>query len=1191
MPRSKWIFSAVCMLAGVAACWGQSQNSSVSGQVTDASGAVIPNATVTATSTERQSTAKVTTGPDGRYSFPNLEPGAYELQAAATGFRTFVQRGITLVANQTARVDPKLEVGEAIQTVEVEANASPLNFDNAVRQEGVSPETLNQLPLEVAGNLRNAAQFITFLPGVNTGTSNTGFNARVNGGLRMGDEAVMDGVSMQEGTMSQSGMVSFYDFAMTPDMVSEVRVLTSSYEPEYGTTTGAQIMVTTKSGGSAFHGGAFDYLRNKSLNALQFTNNRQPGDQRPKDNENEFGFFIGGPAKIPKLPFVWGDRHKTYFFTDWEFFRIVGGASRPTLSIPSLKERQGDFSDWVDASGNVIPIFNPATTRANPGYNASLPAGPNNLRYLRDPFPGNVIPASLIANSLAKQWFQYLPDPTNSGALNNYLVPQPVPDSILAGANHYLYRIDHYWGDRNHIFATVWRQHTPIKFACTLPLELCDGTFSHPQDSWVNRLNWDATISPTLLNHFAYGYLNRNEGYGSIDYQAVDKIPQIAGAFRNNYPPRIDFSNGFNSFGDSNGLASGNKTTRPTNIWNDLVTWVHGAHTIKFGGEYRHLAQVFHNNSNESGTFYFSTLATGLSEIPSGNPIASFLLGAVDNANLNVVNIAKWGANQRAYALHIGDTWKVTPRLSLNYGLRWDKFTPTWETSNYLSFFDFGANPAAGGRSGRLAFAGDKWGEASAGVRYPEKNWNGGFVPRIGIAYSFNDKTVVRTGYGMFYTQAFYPGWGGGMALDGFNPNPSFASTLGGIQPAFYLDQGFPAYSTQSDISSGARNGQGLTYRPKDSNRLSYSQQWNFTIERRLGADLIVSAAYVGSKGTRLPSQLLPLNVLNPSLLSMGNALKDEFGPNDTVVDGVPLPYPGWVQQLQGLCDPTVAQALLPYPQYCSSLTGLNENLGSSTYHSLQLKAEKRYSRGVYLLSSYTWSKLITDASSTTQATANYGAIGGVISPFEKQRNKSLSVDDIPHTFSLMGAYELPFGRGKQFLNGGGVGDKVLGGWTISSTMKITAGSPFFFRSGTCNVPGQFRAQCIPGVIPGANPFAQSLGSYDPNKPLFNVNAFEPPSSFNFYYGVGPRVTSYRGFGFKSQDIALVKGINLTERMRIELRGEAFNIWNAHYFTCGGQAFGDCVPFNNDIASASFGNWNGTVTSPRTVQLVGRFSF
>src|SRR5689334_806098 len=345
-------FASLLLISAVA--FVQRQNASLDGQVTDKSGAVIPQAAVTISAAERQFSTTVQSDNEGRFAFPNLQPGSYDLNIEAKGFRTYVQHGIQLLANQSVNIPASLEVGDASTKIEVTADAAQLNYDNGSQQEGVPPQVINQLPLLVAGGTpRNAVQFISFLPGVNTGTSPQAFNARINGGLKMGDEAVMDGVSMQEGTMSQSGMVSFFDFASTPDMVEEVRVLTSSYLPEYGTTTGGQLIVTTRHGGDQFHGGGFEYLRNKDLNALQFTNNRPAGDARPKDNENEPGFMIGGPVMIKPLPFIWGSKHKTYFFANVDWLRSLGGANRALLSIPSEQERTGNFSDLG------VPIYDP----------------------------------------------------------------------------------------------------------------------------------------------------------------------------------------------------------------------------------------------------------------------------------------------------------------------------------------------------------------------------------------------------------------------------------------------------------------------------------------------------------------------------------------------------------------------------------------------------------------------------------------------------------------------------------------------------------------------------------------------------------------------------------------------------------------------------------------------------------------
>jgi hypothetical protein len=278
-----------------------------------------------------------------------------------------------------------------------------------------------------------------------------------------------------------------------------------------------------------------------------------------------------------------------------------------------------------------------------------------------------------------------------------------------------------------------------------------------------------------------------------------------------------------------------------------------------------------------------------------------------------------------------------------------------------------------------------------------------------------------------------------------------------------------------------------------------------------------------------------------------------------------------------------VAQALLPYPQYCSSLFGQNENAGSSTYHSFQVKAENRFSHGIWLLAAYTSSKLLTNTDNVQTESLAWSGAHGVISPFERERNKGLSVDDVPQLLSLALTYELPVGRGKRFLDHAGVLNKAVGGWQISTIARLTSGTPLFFRSGTCNIPGQFAEGCLPAILPGPNPWAQAKGSFDPSQPLLNVSAFENPNSFNFYAGQGPRISNLRGFGYHNEDLSLVKNTKLTERVGIQFRAEFFNAWNWHVYDCTSQCEGT-LAFDNDVASPSFGMWNGQVSTPRNIQ-------
>jgi carboxypeptidase family protein len=1158
-----------------ASAQAQSFNGSVAGKVLDTTGAVVANADLVLKNAATGVELRRKSTDTGDYAFRNLVPGTYELRATSAGFKPYLKRNVEINLNSDVRLDVSLTVGGMGEEIEVVGETSTLAYDSGAHEDGIAPDTLAQLPIEFGTGPRAAASFVLLMPGVTSGGQNNAFDARINGGMQSGDEAVVDGASMQQGFMSQSGMISiFQDFPFSPDMVSEIKVVTSSYEPQYGSSTSGQIVATTKSGSERFHGSAFDYHQRDGLNAKQWGT-----DTKSPLRKNNFGANVGGPAKLPGL---WSNSMKTYFYVNFEGFRQTGGVNRPTISIPSAKERNGDFSDWRDASGNLIPIYDPATTRV-------LPDG----TVVRDPFPGNIIPANRIT-PIARQFLQYLPSPTSEGPLNNYLVPTAIPDTILGDSNYYFGRFDMYVGQKDHLAISLWHQRAPAKFFAQLPHEIASETLSDPQNSWVNRANWDHTFGPNFLSHVSFGYLNRNEGYGCVNADAVDKLPKISGVASNNIGPQIAFSDGFAQWGCNAGIPVGNVTTRPTYVLNDLLTWIRGNHTVKGGFEYRNIGGNVHQNGNEAGSFNFGRGATGLLGVNSGNPVASFLLGAVDNGNVTFRSVSNNYPRQSAYILHLGDTWKATSKLTLNYGLRWDYYTPSKEKYNVFSFFDpNGANPGAAGRPGRLAFAGTDYGAASYGADYPEKPYKKAFAPRLGVTYALNPKTLFRAGWGIFYDRAFYPGWGAGIAQDGFTQNASLSSSLGGLDPAFYLQEGFPSsqFAPPPFIRSDYDNGQGVgVYRPLDGNERPRSQQWNLTLDRELAKGFMVGLAYVGSHATHLPSNNEPLNALDPKLLSLGKALYDEFQPGQASLHGVPVPYAGWVEQMTG-CAPSLAQALLPYPQYCGNLQGLNENHGSSTYHSLQAKVEKRFSAGTFLLVSYTFSKLLTSGTDNVQRDAvTWSGASGVISPFEVGRNKALAIDDVTHLLSAALVYDLPVGKGRKYLDKGGAANAILGGWQLSTIFRYSSGIPFFFRSSFCNVPGQFRAGCIPAVKGGANPFAQDLGSYDPHKgPLFNKDAFESVDSFNFYYGTGARVTAYRGFAFRNQDLSLVKNTSLGGRMNLQLRLEAFNVWNWHVFGSSGE-WGNGA-FNNDLASPDFGQWNGGVSNPRNVQLAVRLEF
>lgn len=1153
----------ILLTLAVSSVFSQSGNGLISGSITDPAGAAVPGAKVTLKSLVADREIVFTTGEEGFFTFPNLAQGEYEISVAAPSFRPYSQKGITVALNGVVRVPISLKLGTTEQAIEVQEDASQVNFETPEVKGTITKEQIQDLPLMVSGGQRSSAAFVTLLPGVNGGAQQKdAFNARFNGGQQWGDEAVLDGVTMVEGLLSQSGAVALQnDFPIAPEAVGEISVLMSNYDARYGATSSAVLVASTKAGSETFHGTGYSFFRNEAFNATPWGN-----EAKPVDRERDFGWSLAGPMR--HVPIFSSGRKKSYFFVHNEYYRSSGATTKPILTVPTDQMKSGDFSQWP------YPIYDPTTSRTVNGV------------IVRDQFMGcdgahpNVIcPTNpMMTSSLAQSWLKLVPSPNRPGIISNYESPNGLASGLNASTDQWDLRGDMYWKDSDHFILTYhYRGSLPFTQS-VLPAALDTNNTRIPNYSHVARFNWDHIFTPTLLNHFAVGYLDLPTKVYNASDCCVSQLPQIAGVYNHAHASVLNFGDSFNSY-------SGNAdffTKRPTWAGNDSMSWIKGRHTIAFGAEYRSLAYPTQSEANGSGTFNFNAGPTSLLGQQSGYSMASFLLGTVSSANVNYYSLPAFWPKAWAVGAFVQDTFKATNSLTVTYGARWDRYTPSYEGNNKMSFFDPSRpNPGANGLPGALVFAGKTGGDAAFGAPFPEKQYNKAFAPRVGIAYSLDSKTSIRAGYGIFFMQDFYPGWNAGVATDGFNLSQSFSSTDAGLTPAFLLQSGVPQnFQKPPFLAMDYLNGQNApNYRPADANRLPYAQQWNLSIERQISANTYAGIAYVANKGTRLVSQINPLNAINPTYLSMGAQLNDQFTPGMTSLDGVKAPYAGWAAQMTG-CAPSVAQALRRFPQYCSGITGANENLGNSTYHSLQAKIEKRMAQGLYAMANFTWSKNLTDADSAQSTTNQTG-----ISPFQMHRNKGLASSDIPYIFNASATYELPFGKGQRFLHSGSrLLGSVVGGWNATIIYHATAGQPLNFSSGYCNIPGQFAESCLPGVLAGSDPFAQDVGHIDVNKPLFNKAAFEPASSFNYYAGSGSRMTNLRAQGSTNVDFGLHKNVQFTERFTLQLRGEAFNLFNNHYFTGNGT-------FNNDVSSPSFGMWNGGSTPPRNMQVGAKFLF
>lgn len=1136
--RSRFAFATVLIFGlALSDVRAQTDRGTITGTVTDASGALIVGAKVTATNIATDVTVETTTTSAGAFTIPQLTVGVYRVTIEQPGFKRYVQEGVTVALGQTARINASLQVGEVSQSVEVRAEAPLLKTDTSDLGTTINNQQILDLPLSLTGEQRSPATFIRLVPGVvGRGSSSVSnpeaiFSTTVNGGQALSLEIQLDGAAILGSNLP--GDLRILGFPV--DAVQEFKMSTNNFAAELGRTGGGVTSFTLKSGTNDIHGSVYEYFRNEKLNARGFF---QP--RRQINKQNEYGFTIGGPII----------KDKTFAFGYFNGFRYRAGAASALISLPTQAFRNGDFSSLRDGSGNLIPIYDPATTR---------PDGQGG--FIRDPFPGNVIPANRIS-SVAKAIQNFLPQPNRSGNFLNYSATAGTGTST----DQWGFKVDHAFSSRNKWNFSLAHSFYEDRGFTPFTGPMANNTVTE-DPIWVVRLSNDFFIRPNIVNHGTVAF-NRN-AFSFLPGDALFGCPQqigLRGVNAQSVCPVVNIT----SFGQ---YGPGGISIIPENGWNfvDNITWISGKHTYKFGFDIRANGDNTFSTNRDAGFFDFSFLETSLPGNPNtGAGYASFLLGAANAGEAWVYGTGSIGNRSRYYAMFLQDDYKVTPKLTLNLGLRYDIQKPRYEVANRFATFDPTLpNPGAGGRPGAIRFA------TPDQRTFADTDWRQ-FGPRFGLAYSLDSNTVLRGGYGIYYSA-------GGAALAnghllgftmGYQSNNRIVSTDGGITPAFYLDQGFPVerFPRPPFINPSVVNGGVPYFMAREDAHGPYIQNWNLNLQRQLPGQILVDAAYVGSKGTRLISNLLPTNQLPSQALSLGNLLFANINSPEARAAGIAIPYPGF--------NGSVAQALRPFPQY-TNITRPYENSGNSIYHAFQLKLDKRFSQGLAFLVSYTASKTLTDTESQLAVPFSVQAQD----KFNRSAEKSISQNDYPHNLVMSYSYELPFGPGKRFANQGGVAGKLLGGWRVNGIQQYQSGAPLrvVLNNPLPGIGGDFlRPNVVPGVQKRSN---VSAGDFDPARDRYiNPAAFSIPAPFTL--GNAPRwFSDLRKFAYLNEDFSIIKRTTVNERINVEFRADFINAFNRVVFgsDVGGNQFA-AIANANLSDPATFGRVSSQTNLPRTIQ-------
>jgi Carboxypeptidase regulatory-like domain/TonB dependent receptor len=1198
----------------------QTDRGTITGTVTDPTGAVIVGAKVTATNTATQVSTTTTSTSSGKYTIPGLRVGNYDLAVEQTGFKKHVQTGIVLEVGQTVRADASLQLGETSQAVEVTADVVQVQKDTSDRGTVVTGEEVLGLPIVGVGEQRNPGYFMTLAPGVTgRGVSYSGsprmLNTTVNGSQSASNEFQLDG-SIVGSPAEWAG--DFRNLPFPQDAVGEFKVMTLNPPAEFGRTGQGITSFTIRSGTNRFHGSLYEYFRNDALDARGFF----PATT-PTLKQNEFGGTIGGPIK----------QDKTFFFGWYQGFRLRRAAANRTDTVPTPAMRGGDFSSILgaqigtDALGRPVysnQIFDPVTQRTIPAGGVDPATGLTNTSgesaILRDAFgfnpvtgsaiPGqaNIIPSNRI-DPVARNIFSYFPDPVRPGAGVGGLQGNWLSAAFQRpSTNQWGTKIDHVISGNNRISGQFIGSRSDNPSTATYPAPIGEGSISSTRQ-YIARLSHDWILRPNLINNATAGY---NRWFSQAISEAGLGWPEVLGWTGVPGTGAGSVFPGLNIAGLGNTYGNGGQGYDVTNVYtfDDGLSWIKGKHTFKTGFSYIKMQQNDGSFGRQSGYLTFNCGGTSLpgpwysDGCGAGSPnpgfgAATFLLGLGSSGEADVyaaTNADRIGS----YAVYLQDDFKVTSRLTLNMGLRWDLLRPTVSAHNQMSWMDPNAINPELGIKGAVVFASD---ERRTGATEYKK----AFGPRFGFAYSISENTVLRGGYGILYSTTGAHRSHRGLYVQGFNSvnNLDLDTSTGfpGLLPRFTLSGGWPASRFPAPPFISPSYGVEGSPRPifPGDGRPADIQNWTLGIQRQLPGQILLDIAYVGTKGTHLASRLGPTNVMPSQYLSLGPLLYQGIGDPAVqalgVVQAMPInpatgnhsPFAGFESRFEG--QATLGQSLRPFPQYTreanSQMRDFMEGIGMSNYHALQIQARKRFSHGLSFLTSYTWSKTLTDAESI------FNEFSGFTQDFYNRKpEKALGLNDHPHNLVLSYQYDLPFGPGRKYVNSG-VASKVIGGWGIAAIQQYQSGAPAVIVTGTAVAdpfagPNNFLTR--PNVVPGVNKKSAAIlnGTFDPNAPgdagmIYNASAWSIPAPFTF--GNAPRTDGdVRSFFYLNEDISIIKRTNISERVNIEFRADFLNIFNRTVFGFdqGGDQYGSVLGGN--ALAFGFGRVGQQGNYPREIQ-------